>query len=158
MKQKNILWLWIESVIKPYLKIVQPICMTGLTMNNRYSIVSVKELANFWGCERLWPNFPKLARKIFGPLFVWIFSHGEHFWGDPQTKISVHLILNTLGATFARFFSVFTQILMIMRRFLQILPRFPRILPGFSPNQNFGVALAPPSPTPLYYCSGLGSP
>jgi len=42
------------------------------------------------------------------------------------------------------------------RRFSEILPGFRRILPGlygispgFSPNQNFGGAVAPPPPTPV---------
>jgi len=37
----------------------------------------------------------------------------------------------------------------ILRRFSLILPKSPEILPGFSPNQIFGGAVAPPPPAPV---------
>jgi len=35
----------------------------------------------------------------------------------------------------------------ILRRCTHIMYKFPQIWPGFSPNQNFGGAVAPPPPT-----------
>ena len=39
------------------------------------------------GAKDFCPNFPKLARKIFEPVFVLIFSHADHSLDDIQKEV-----------------------------------------------------------------------
>ena len=123
----------------------------------------------FGGAKDFCPDFLKLARKNFGPLFVRIFSHEDRFWN----KKGFHVIQHTLGgaiflnqSTLDAIFAVFSECLPrfsgVLPRFSQSLPRFPRILQIF---RNFarifttlklsGVRLQFRLPTPLISASKL---
>ena len=112
---------------------------------------------NFGGAKNFCPNFPKLARKIFGPLFVRIFSHedriGRHFFKSKhvgrhifQNKICRGLFLNqkTLGAFLRVFSKSLPRFSGILRRFSHNLPRFRRI---FTKSKLLGVSVHPASYT-----------
>jgi len=54
----------------------------------------------FEGAKDFCSNFPKLARKMFGPLFVRTFSQAYILLGWPPEKTGIHVILQALGAIF----------------------------------------------------------
>ena len=110
----------------------------------------------FGGAKDFCPDFLKLARKNFGPLFVRIFSHEDRFWN----KKGFHVIQHTLGgaiflnqSTLDAIFAVFSECL---PRFSGVLPRFSQISADFADFQEFcpdfhhiktcGGALASPPP------------
>ena len=62
------------------------------------------------GCEGFLPEFPQLARKIFGPLFV----HEDHILDDLKKSV-------ILGAIFAFIFREFAQ---IFRDFAKVFTDF----------------------------------
>ena len=114
-----------------------------------------------FGVRRIWLDFPKLARKNFGPLFVRTFSQEGLLLGWPP-KIGLHVILQTLGAIF---FQIKPRWAPFLPRFSRIYQRFSQVLPGlhrfwldfqgFCPDfqhiETFGGtrALSAPPPPPL---------
>ena len=116
----------------------------------------------FAGVKDFCPNFPKLSRIIFGPLFVWIFSHEDHISDDIQKKSSSDFGRHffQIKTCWARFLLVFSGSL---PRFSGFLRRFHKFCPdfhGFCQDfqgfcldfhkiKTFGHALAPPPPPPL---------
>ena len=112
----------------------------------------------FGGVKDFCPNFPKLARNIFGSLFVRIFSHEEHIGRQfPKAKhVWRHLFSNqkTLDAIFARIFKELPRFSGILRRFSQIFARFPWIFMDFAriftKSKLLGVCL---HPCLLHHCT-----
>jgi len=135
-----------------------------------YSCHRCRSRQNFLGAKDFCPNFLKLARKIFGPLFVRTFSQADLLseW-PPKSGPSFHMVVvpktgpsygcTDVGCHFfqikprcapflSRFSGIWQRFSQILPIFPRILPRFSEILPGFSPNQNFwGYACTPTSYT-----------
>ena len=113
----------------------------------------------FGGAIDFCPNFPNVARKTFGPLFVRRFSHvdriGRHFL--KSKNIGRHFL--HIKRRWAQFLLVFSRSLArfsgILRRFSQILPRFPRIFRDFAriltKSNILGVHLLPLHPCLLHH-------
>ena len=76
-----------------------------------------EEQANFWGCERFLPEFSQTWLKSFCATIV---SHKGRPFGWPPKK-GLHVILQTLGAIFARIFREFSQ---IFKGFVKIFTDF----------------------------------
>ena len=105
----------------------------------------------FMGCAKgFCPNFSKLARKNFGPLFVRTFSHedriGRHFL--KPNRVGRHFLKpNRVGRHFrTNLQGVCPDFQRFCKGFHRICPDFPRFCPdfqGYPPNQYFGGALAP---------------
>jgi len=129
----------------------------------------------FGDANNFYPNFPKLARKKLqrkwppktnGCISLCAFSN-QATSSNIFTQISPKLpkfplnvpkrtklkhdlqkknvCILILGAIFVK-----SKHMQELRRFTHILPKFPQIFPGFSPNQSFGVAVAPPVPRLLH--------
>ena len=124
----------------------------------------VQEGSYFWGTKDFCPNFPKLARKNFGPSAVHC-MRTEFRMSSKKTTSSCYfgghfLKSKHVGRRFCLYFSL-PRFSGILRRFSQILPRLSLILPGFSeifpgflPNQDFwGFACTPF--TPASYTTGI---
>ena len=96
-----------------------------------------------WDAKDFGRNFPKLARKNFGPLFVRTFSQAGLLLGWSPKK-GLHVILPTLGAIFAQIFrnfaKVFTDFTQDYRDFARNLKKFTRI---FNISKLLGVRLYP---------------
>jgi len=93
------------------------------------------------GCEGFLPEFPQLARKIFGPLFV----HEDHILDDLKKSVILGAISSnqsTLGAIFFKskhtgchFFSNQSSLgaifAFIFREFAQIFRDFAKVFTDF---------------------------
>jgi len=125
----------------------------------------VQEGSYFWGTKDFCPNFPKLARKNFGPSAV----HCMRTEFRMSTKKQrLHVILgaifsnqSTLGAGFACIFKEFAQIfrdfVKVCTDFAQTFLEFARIFRDFSriftKSRLLGVRLHPF--TPASYTTGI---
>ena len=99
----------------------------------------------FGGAKDFCPNYPKIARKIFGLHFMrFSYEFGRHFFKSKH-----------VGRHFCSYFyGVFIDFSENFRRFSQSFCIFPLILSGFSPNQNvWGWACT--SCTPASHTTGL---
>ena len=109
----------------------------------------------FGGAKDFFPTFLKLARKIFGPFFVRIFSHEDRFWNEKKFSCdSAHVEANfkkkqsTLDAIFARIFREFAQIFTDFFQISADFADFQEFCPNFHQSQNFwGRACIPASCT-----------
>jgi len=113
----------------------------------------VEEQANFWGANNFSPNFRETCPKNYWATFCAL--HEERISDDSpkRKKKRLQVICSPffqIKACWAPFLLVLSGILL---RFSGILRRFPQIFPGFSPNQNFGGALAPLQPHLLHQCA-----
>jgi len=70
------------------------------------------------------PNFPKLVRKNFGPLFVQMFSHEDCCWDDVQIKSSCNF-----GCHFTR---IFIEFAMVFTSCARMSADFPQIFSDFA--------------------------
>jgi len=91
-----------------------------------------------FGVRRIWLDFPKLARKNFGPLFVRTFSQEGLLLGWPP-KIGLHVILQKLGAIFFKsnlvgrhFCPDFQGFIKGFHRFYQVCTDFDWIFKDFA--------------------------
>ena len=102
----------------------------------------------FGGAKDFCPNFPKLVRKTFGPLFVQMFSHEDCCWDDLKKKSSCNFWRH-FYPYFHWVCDGFHSLCLDVRRFS---PDFQGFCPNFHHIKILGMHVhlpALPPPTPL---------